>query len=183
MLHLTAFAFGYIIVIMITLNIKPGHKSVKAFYEAISSLSELGVSHEGAVSPAFASLLRHCANQFNQTLVEKYPLKTSNHDHTLFIDGALVDSFNLVHGFWEAKDTSDDLDKEIKKKFDVGYPKNNILFQAPNRIVIWQDGGKVFDEDVSKPEILIEGLKVFFEYEAPAFEQWQQAVEEFKLKV
>ena len=168
---------------MLTLNIKPGHKSVKAYYEAISSLLELGVSHEGAVSPAFASLLRHCANQFNQTLVEKYPLKTSNHDHTLFIDGALVDSFNLVHGFWEAKDTSDDLDKEIRKKFDVGYPKNNILFQSPNHIVIWQDGGKVFDEDISKPELLIEGLKVFFEYEAPAFEQWQQAVEEFKLKV
>jgi len=168
---------------MLTLNIKPGHKSVKAYYEAISSLSELGVSHEGAVSPAFASLLRHCANQFNQTLIEKYPLKTSNHDHILFIDGALVDSFNLVHGFWEAKDTSDDLNKEIKKKFDSGYPKNNILFQAPNRIVIWQDGGKVFDEDISKPENLIEGLKVLFEYEAPAFEQWQKAVEEFKLKV
>jgi predicted helicase len=166
---------------MIALNIKPGHKSVKTYYEAISSLSELGVSHEGAVSPAFASLLRHCANQFNQTLIEKYPLKTGS--HTIFVDGALVDTFNLVHGFWEAKDTSDDLDKEIKKKLDVGYPKNNILFQAPNRIVIWQDGGKVFDEDISKPELLIEGLKVFFEYEAPAFEQWQQAVEEFKLKV
>jgi hypothetical protein len=73
---------------MINLNIKPNHKSVKAYYEAISSLSELGVSHEGAVSPAFASLLRHCGNQFNQTLVEKYPLKPSNHGHTLFIDGA-----------------------------------------------------------------------------------------------
>ena len=94
---------------MITFNIKPNHKSVKAYYDEISSLSELGVSHEGAVSPAFASLLRHCGNQFNQTLIEKYPLKPSNHDHTLFIDGALVDSFNLVHGFWEAKDTSDDL--------------------------------------------------------------------------
>jgi len=168
---------------MITLNVKPGHKSVKAYYEAISDLSELGVSHEGAVSPAFASLLRHCANQFNQTLIEKYPLKTSNHAHTLFIDGALVDAFNLVHGFWEAKDTSDDLDKEIKKKFAVGYPKNNILFQAPNRIAIWQDGQEVFDEDISNPDLLIEGLKVFFEYEAPAFEQWQKAVEEFKLKV
>lgn len=167
---------------MINLNIKPSHKSVKAYYEAISNLSELGVSHEGAVSPAFASLLRHCANQFSQTLIEKYPLKTG-YDHTLFIDGALVDSFNLVHGFWEAKDTSDDLDKAIKEKFAVGYPKNNILFQAPNRIVIWQDGQEVFDEDISKPDLLIEGLKIFFEYEAPAFEQWQKAVEEFKLKV
>jgi predicted helicase len=168
---------------MLALNIKPGHKSVKAYYEAISSLSELGVSHEGAVSPAFASLLRHCASQFECTLIEKYTLKPSKHEHPLFVDGALVDAFNLPHGFWEAKDTSDDLDKEIKRKFDIGYPKNNILFQAPNRIVIWQDGQEVFDEDISKPELLIEGLKVFFEYEAPAFEQWQQAVEEFKLKV
>jgi predicted helicase len=168
---------------MINLNIKPSHKSVKSYYEEISSLSELGVSHEGAVSPAFASLLHHCANQFNQTLVEKYPLKTINHGHTLFVDGALVDSFNIPHGFWEAKDTSDDLDKEIKKKFAVGYPKNNILFQAPNRIVIYQDSQKVFDEEISKPELLIEGLKVFFEYEAPAIEQFEQAVEEFKLKV
>ncbi len=168
---------------MLTLNIKPGHKSVKAYYEAISGLSELGVSHEGAVSPAFASLLRHCASQFEWTLVEKYPLKPSKHEHTLFVDGALVDNFSLAHGFWEAKDTSDDLDKAIKKKFGIGYPKNNILFQAPKRIVIWQDGHEVFDEDISKPDHLIEGLRVFFEYEAPTFEQWWQAVEEFKLKV
>jgi predicted helicase len=168
---------------MKALNLKASHKSVKDYYEAISNLSGLGVSHEGAVSPAFAALLRHCANQFNQTLIEKYPLKTSSHDHTLFIDGTLVDSYNIPHGYWEAKDTSDDLDKEIKKKFAVGYPRNNILFQAPNRIVIYQDSQEVFDEEISKPELLIEGLKVFFEYEAPALEQFEAAVEEFKLKV
>jgi predicted helicase len=166
-----------------TLNLKPGHRAVREYYSAISSLSELGVSHEGAVSPAFSSLLRHCANQFEWTLVEKYPFKPGKHERPLYIDGALVDAFNLPHGFWEAKDTSDDLDREIKRKFDIGYPKNNTLFQAPNRIVLWQDGQRVFDEDVSRPERLIEGLKTFFGYEAPAFAQWQQAVEEFKLKV
>jgi hypothetical protein len=123
---------------MISLNIKPSHKSVKEYFEAISNLTKLGVSHEGAVSPAFASLIRHCANQFDQTLIEKYTLKTNA--HSIIVDGALVDTFSLVHGYWEAKDTTDDLDKEITKKFKVGYPKNNILFQAPNRIVIWQDG-------------------------------------------
>lgn len=168
---------------MKTLNLKPNHKAVNAYYGEIKNLSDLNAWHEGAVSPAFASLLRHCANQFSQTLVEKYPFKGNSHARTLFADGALVDSFNLVHGFWEAKDTSDDLEREIKNKFNIGYPKNNILFQAPNRIVIWQNDQKVFDEDISKPELLIEGLKVFFEYEPPAFTQWQQAVEEFKIKV
>ena len=166
---------------MATLNIRPGHKSIKAYYETIRSLSELGVLHEGAVSPAFASLLRHCASQFDQVLIEKYSLTTNT--HTVIVDGALVDAFNLVHGYWEAKDTTDDLDKEIAKKLKLGYPKNNILFQAPNRVVIWQNSQEVFDGDISKPELLIQALKVFFEYEAPAFEQWQRAVEEFKLKV
>ena len=166
---------------MKTLNLKANHKSVRDYYAKISNLTELGVSHEGAVSPAFASLIRHCASQFNQTLIEKYALKTNA--HSIIVDGALVDTFSLVHGYWEAKDITDDLDKEITKKFKIGYPKNNILFQVPNRIVIWQDGQKVFDEDVSKPDLLIVGLKVFFGYEAPAIEQFNRAVEEFKLKV
>jgi len=34
-----------------------------------------------------------------------------------------------------------------------------------------------------RKNVLIGGLRVFFEYEVPVFEQWQQAFEEFKLKV
>lgn len=166
---------------MKALNLKPTHKAVKNYYEEISNLSELGAHHEGAVSPAFASLLRSCAHQYGQTLVEKQAMKVDR--GTIFVDGAIVDSLNYPYGFWEAKDTDDDLDREIKKKFDVGYPKNNILFQAPDRIVIWQDKQKVFDENISKPEHLIEGLKFFFEYEVPAYKDWQKAVEEFKPKV
>jgi predicted helicase len=166
---------------MTTLNLKPSHKAVKDYYDAINSLSALGASHEGAVSPAFAALLRHCARQFNWTLVEKHGMKRNG--HSIRVDGAVVDAFNLVHGVWEAKDTDDDLEKEIKKKLAAGYPKDNILFQAPDRIIIWQDARQVFDEDVTQPERLIEALRTFFAYQAPAYEQFDQAVEEFKLKV
>lgn len=31
-------------------------------------------------------------------------------------DGTLRDEFNLHRGYWEAKDTSDNLDVEIRKK-------------------------------------------------------------------
>lgn len=162
---------------MQTLNIKVTHKSVKDYYEQLSKLSELRASHEGAVSPVFAALLQHCANQFKQTLVEQYHLRNGNR-----VDGAIVDTFNLVHGYWEAKDTADDLDEEIKKKFEIGYPKNNILFQAPNRIVIYQDNQQIFDEDITNPEHLIEGLKLFFEYEQPAFEQWKGPLRSLNIK-
>jgi len=164
-----------------TLNLKPTHKAIQKYYEAIRNLSALGTSHEGAVSPAFAALLRHCAHQFDWTLLEEYSVKRNG--HPIRVDGALVDAFKLVHGYWEAKDTSDDLEKEIKKKFAAGYPKDNILFQAPYRIIIWQDARQVFDKDITQPERLIEALKAFFAYQPPAYEQFAQAVGEFKLKV
>jgi len=165
---------------MHTLNLKVTHKVVKNYYKELSELSKLKASHEGAVSPAFAALLRHCARQFKWTLIEQYSMK--HNSHKIIVDGALKDAF-LTHGVWEAKDTEDDLEKEVKKKFEAGYPKDNILFQAPDRIIIWQEGGQVFDANISKPEYLVEALKVFFEYQPPAYEQWQKAVEEFKLKV
>lgn len=30
------------------------------------------------------------------------------------VDGALVDDFGLTHGYWEAKDSDDDLAREVK---------------------------------------------------------------------
>lgn len=164
-----------------TLNLKPTHKAVKDYYDALSNLDMLRASHEGAVSPAFAALLRHCARQFDWTLVEKHSIKRNGHH--VVVDGALVDTFKLPHGHWEAKDSDDDLGKEVKKKFAAGYPKDNILFQAPDRIIIWQDARQVFDEDITQPERLIEALALFFAYQPPAYEQFGQAVEEFKIRV
>lgn len=166
---------------MTTLNLKPTHKAVKDYYHALVNLNALGASHEGAVSPAFAALLCHCARQFDWTLLEQHSVKRNG--RPIRLDGALVDAFKLPHGYWEAKDSSDDLDKEIKKKFAAGYPKDNILFQAPDRIIIWQDARQVFDEDITQPERLIEALSTFFAYQPPAYEQFGQAVEEFKIRV
>jgi hypothetical protein len=123
---------------MSTLNLKPAHKAVKAYFDELQAVAHLDFYDEGAVSPAFAELLRHCGRQSRLTLVEQYPL--ARRGRNLRVDGALVDEFKIPHGYWEAKDTKDDLDQEIQKKFDAGYPKDNILFQAPHRAIIYQDG-------------------------------------------
>jgi hypothetical protein len=34
----------------------------------------------------------------------------------------------MPFGYWEAKDTKDDLDAEIEKKFKRGYPQDNFIF-------------------------------------------------------
>jgi predicted helicase len=166
---------------MSTLQLKPSYKVVQAYYDEINKLGELDIFTEVSVSPAFASLLRYSARQFEWTLVEQFRMRRNG--KSIRVDGALLDKFKLVHGVWEAKDSKHDLAAAIKQKFAAGYPKDNILFQAPDHIILWQDGQCVFDDDVSKPEQLVEAVKLFFEYEPPAFEQWQRAVEEFKVKV
>ena len=41
------------------------------YYDSLKEITTLHLFHEGAVSPAFAALLRYCARQFRWTLVEK----------------------------------------------------------------------------------------------------------------
>lgn len=91
---------------MPSLKLKSNHKAITTYYAEINNLAQLRMFGEGAVSPAIAGLLRACANQFQWTLAEQYPLKRDG--RTLRVDGALVDAFNLVHGYWEAKDSTDD---------------------------------------------------------------------------
>ncbi|MEN3333653.1 MAG: hypothetical protein V7641_3018 [Blastocatellia bacterium] len=164
------------------LNLKANHKPVLAYYEALGKFQHLGISHETAVRSAFQSLLETCCRQFSWTLVPEWEVKRPK-QRSVRVDGALVDAFRLAHGYWEAKDERDDLAKEVKKKFAVGYPKDNILFQAPERAILYQNGKQVLDEDISKPDRLVETLSQFVEYLPPAYEQWEDAVGHFQNEV
>ena len=51
------------------------------------------------------------------------------------------------------------------------------------RQLLYQDGRVAFDGHITDPEQLVAVLKQFFAYEPPHYEQWQEAVAEFKDKV
>jgi hypothetical protein len=169
---------------MNVLTLKPTHKPVIAYYEALARFKKLGVKHEGAVSSAFEDLLEHCARQTGRVLIPKYAT-TGRGGQPIIPDAAVVDSLSkiLCYGLWEAKDTDDDLEKEIKAKFKVGYPRDNMLFQEPRRAILYQNGDRFLDADLEKPEQLIHLLDVFFAWRPPAFDVWEKAVEEFKVRV
>ena len=163
-------------------QLKPTHKVVKDYFTDVHKLTQLGAVHEGAVAPAFAHLLRAAAQPFGWTLAEQYARAVRGRQ-AIRIDGALLDRFRLARGYWEAKDSADDLDAEINRKLAAGYPQDNILFQSPARIVVIQQGQRVWDTPVETPDALVAGLRAFLTYQPPAFERWQQAVEEFKAVV
>lgn len=164
------------------LNLKPTHKAVQNYYQALTEFETIGIAHEGAVRSAFQSLLEHCGRQFGWKLVPEWAIKRDT-ARSIRVDGALVDEYRLTHGFWEAKDTADDLAREVKKKLAAGYPQNNIIFQAPKRAILMQNGRVVLDEDISEADAIVQFLRRFLEYAPPEFEEWTDAVEHFRDRV
>jgi predicted helicase len=164
------------------LNIKPNHKAVKEYYTALEVFAKQGITHETAVKNAFQSILFHCCKQMNYDFIEEYPYKRLER-YKARIDGAFLDSYRVPQGYWEAKDSQDDLAKEVIKKFDQGYPRDNIIFQSPDRAIIYQGSTFILDEPITSPERLIIVLKELFHYKTDTQMDWEQAVEEFKQRI
>ena len=60
---------------MPTLELKPTHKVVTAYYDNLAKFAKLGIKHKTAVRSAFQELLEHCARQFDWKLVPEYAIK------------------------------------------------------------------------------------------------------------
>ena len=69
------------------------------------------------------------------------------------------------------------------RKFEKGYPCDNILFQTPHRAILWQNGQQVRDADLTDPTQLIKILDAFFAYRPPEYTEWEEAVAHFKNRV
>ena len=140
-----------------SLGLKPTHATVKAYYETLHELGQLYIDHEGAVRSAFQTLLAKCGQKATPklTLVPEYRIERAR--SSVVVDGALVDLYHLPHGYWEARDEQDDLDREVKLKLDKGYPRDNIIFQAPERAILYQGGARIIDQDISRSDSLGSG--------------------------
>ena len=161
------------------LNLKPNHKAIRDYYATLQEYQQHGIRHEGAVSSPFDTLLQSCAKQLNATLVPQYPLRTAA-GKRIVIDGVVIDEFGLPFAYWEAKDIDDDLLKAVQDKRDAGYPLDNILFQNPQRVILYQNGQVALDLDITTPANLISALQYLFSYTPPALHDWEVAVADFR---
>jgi hypothetical protein len=95
-------------------KIKPTHKAIQAYYAALQTFKDHEVRNEGALETAFQRLLADTGRSHGWTLLPKQPHKKGKKH--IIPDGTFQDEFNLLRGFWEAKDADDDLDNEIRRK-------------------------------------------------------------------
>ena len=174
---------------MSDLNIKPTHKPIKTYYAELEKYAQLGEENEGTVRAAFQNLLQHYCHQSDFTLLceKTRSLRSDNEgseqtalNRRIRPDGEVVDAFGLPHGYWEAKDTQDNLYAEADKKFAAGYPSKNIVVQSPTHALLYQDGQLQLDMDITEPRNLVRMLQTFFAYQEANISAWHAAVSEFR---
>ena len=161
------------------LNLKPNHKAVRDYYATLQQYEQHAITHEGAVSNPFAFLLDTCTKQVDGTFIPQYPIRTAA-GNRIVIDGAILDEYQLPLAYWEAKDIDDNLLKAVEEKWEAGYPFDNILFQTPERVIIYQNGNETLDLNITEPTHLISALQHLFSYTPPALDNWQTAVADFR---
>ena len=91
-----------------------------------------GTRKETAIRDAFKSLLNEYCKTRDFLLISELEYKTKL-GKTVYLDGIVKDALRLDWGYYEGKDQYDNLDKEIEKKFNRGYPNDNIIFENQNQ--------------------------------------------------
>ncbi len=168
---------------MPTVTIKPNNPAIDAYYATLKSLEKQQVSHEGGVRRAFGELLKDTAKARKWVLVEELSEKSKRNQRSIRLDGTLRDQWRLPHGYWEAKDTDDDLDVEIGKKRQKDYPFTNIIFEDTQTAVLFQDSHEVMRTDVQDRDQLARLLTYFYNYESEPFTNFEQAVDHFQQEI
>jgi predicted helicase len=165
-----------------TVQIKPSHKAIQAYYDALSAYDAQDVEHEMALRSAFQNLLAETARAKNWTLIPELSIKIRGRQ--IRPDGTLRDDeWQLPRGYWEAKDTADALDDEIRIKVGKGYPLVNTIFEDTRRAVLFQHGQEVFRADLGDRQELTALLTTFFAYSEKDIEGFEQAVAEFQDRI
>ena len=155
------------------------HPYIRRYHEELERLIRSGGSdNESSTRRAFENCLdAYCRNHRDRlVLVAELPAVNG-----VIPDGTVKDSLRMARGYWEAKDTHDDLDAEIQRKLDRGYPRDNIIFEDSHTAVLIQNREESMRVNMSRPGELHRLIRHFLDYELPQIEEFRQAQRQFKI--
>ena len=155
----------------------PSYPHIERYYEDLRKLIEFGGStNEQSIRPAFAYCLDSYCREHRErmALVPELALASGVRP-----DGTVKDALRMARGYWEAKDSHDDLDTEIQKKFEKGYPRGNIVFEDSQTAVLFQNGDEAMRVDMTRPGELHRLIRTFLDYELPELEDFRWARRQF----
>ena len=153
---------------------------INQYLGELDRLKKVGGTHrESVLREAFKDLLKGWGKQHDLVFIPEYRLDSATKDIRT-VDGALLHELRVPFGYWEAKDSKDDLDAEIAYKFKRGYPQDNIIFDDSTQAVLFQHREEVMRCDVTDAQALEKLLKLFFSFERAEIADFRKAVTQFK---
>ena len=156
----------------------PTYPHIDSYYEQLRELIEFGgATNEENIRPAFQNCLVAYCGEHSERFVLVPELRS---DRSNKPDGTIRDSLRMTRGLWEAKDTHDDLDREIRNKLGQGYSGDNILFENSRTAVLLQGDQEVMRTDMANAATLDELIRRFLDYELPEIQEFRDARQQFK---
>jgi len=162
-------------------SVSPSSPLIREYHRSLAELRSQGVEHEMGLRRPFENLLAGSARLHGWQYVAESGAKAGG--HRIRPDGTVFDPNNFPRGFWESKDSHDDLDREIDRKLRRGYPDNNTIFEDTRRAVLYQNHSKALEADLSDARQLADLLFRFYAHTEPAIHEFEQAVAEFGKRV
>ncbi|KAM3091263.1 type ISP restriction/modification enzyme [Phormidesmis sp. 146-35] len=138
-----------------------------------------GSKNETSIRNAFERLLNEYCKPRDFLLIPELEYKTRQ-GKVVYPDGTVKDALRLDWGYWESKDQDDCLDREIEKKFEKGYPNDNILFEDSQTAILIQSGHEVARISMRDTVELDAVLGSFTNYVRPEVKDFREAVRTFK---
>ena len=155
----------------------PEYPHIERYHDDLARLIAFGGSDsEGSIRRAFENCLNAYCGEHRESLTLVAELATTRGVRP---DGTVKDSLRMARGYWEAKDTHDDLEVEIERKFDSGYPRDNIIFEDSETAILYQNGEIATRADMRRPGELHRLIRLFLEYELPEIEEFRKAQRQF----
>ena len=154
---------------------------IKTYLKDIQHLKSQGVAHELGLRGPFQNLLDRAAKKRGWTLVPE--LSTYSGGKRVVPDGTVRDELRLARGWWEAKDTYDDLGTEIQKKLKAGYPTRNTIFEDTQCAILYQDRAEAGEFSLGEPVKIADLLNRFFTHNESDEREFQRAMDEFKSRI
>ena len=147
----------------------PTYPHIERYHADLRRFVEFGGSdNEQSIRRAFAVCLDSYCRDHREKLALVDELNAGSLNRP---DGTVKDSLRMARGYWEAKDTHDDLDAEIQAKFNRGYPRDNIVFEDSQTAVLFQNGAVAMRVDMSRPRDLHRLIRQFLDYDLPEIEE------------
>ena len=154
------------------------YRHIRRYHEDLERLVEAGGSDsELNIRRAFENCLDAYCREHSDGLTLVAEQRTQAQ---VIPDGTVRDALRMARGYWEAKDSGDDLDAEIRSKFNSGYPRDNIIFEDSRTAALFQNGGEVMRANMARPGELHRLIRRFLDYELPQIEEFRSAQRQFK---